>query len=124
MSRFSTVLGELNLCADALSRTPQCPALVDGTDHGQMQVAIVTSAAVSTPPTIETLLIAQPADDVPDRFSDEHRKDPALLEIFNFLLKEELSTEDKRARKIALQSSLFSIEDGLLYYVDPKQKQQ
>ena len=44
--------GRLNLCADALSRAPQCPALVDGTDPGRMQVATVTSAAVNTLPMI------------------------------------------------------------------------
>ena len=51
-----------------------------------MQVATVTSAAVSSPPTIQTLVTAEPADDVPDSFSDEQRKDPVPLEISNFLL--------------------------------------
>ena len=67
-----------------------------------MQVATVTIAAESTPPTIQTLLTAESADDIPDSYADEHRKDSALLKIFNILLKEELSAEDKLARKIAL----------------------
>ena len=116
--------GRLNSGADALSRSPQCSPSVDRTNQGRMQVATVTTATVSTSPTIQTLLTAEPTDDIPDSFADEQQKDPALLEIFNYLLEEELPAEDKRARKIALQSSLFVIEDGLLYFVDPKQKQR
>ena len=47
-----------------------------------------------------------------------------MLEIFDFLQKGELPSEERRARKIALQVSLFTIDDEMLYYVDPKQKQQ
>ncbi len=41
-----------------------------------------------------------------------------------FKQEEELPYEQKRARKINLQASLFTLEEGILYYVDPKQKHQ
>ena len=49
-------------------------------------------------------------------------KDPELQEIRDFLEKEELPADSKRARKVALQSPLFVIEDQVLYYLDQRQK--
>ena len=57
-----------------------------------------------------------------DSFAEEQRTDPDLQEIVDFLEKEELPYEQKRAQKIALQASLFTIEDQILFYIDPKQK--
>ena len=75
-------------------------------------------------PDIATLLNSNPANLVTESFADEQRKDPDLLEIINFIQKEELPHEEKRARKIAVQASLFTMEDDMLCYVDPKQKHQ
>jgi len=44
------------------------------------------------------------------------------VEVIPFLETGELPKEDKRARQIALQQSLFVLQDGVLYYSDPKQK--
>ena len=47
-----------------------------------------------------------------------------MAEIVAFLVMGELPQDDKRARKIALQKSLFVLEDGVLFYCDPKQEHQ
>ncbi len=39
-----------------------------------------------------------------------------------FLVKTELPLDDRQARRITLQSSLFSLVDDTLYYLDPKQE--
>ena len=39
-----------------------------------------------------------------------------------FLEKGELPLNEKRARRIALQASLFTLVDGVLFYLDPKQE--
>ena len=115
--------GRLNSTADALSRCPQSPP-VNRESQSRAHVATVTTTTTSDPSNIQTLLRTEPEKAVPDSFAEEQRKDPALLEIFGFLQKGELPSEERRARKIALQASLFTIDDEILYYVDPRQKQQ
>lgn len=59
-----------------------------------------------------------------DSFAAEQRKDSDLQEVIAFLEKEELPYEQKRARKIALQAPMFTIEDRILFSVDPKHQHQ
>lgn len=47
-----------------------------------------------------------------------------LKEIIEFLEMEQLPYDHKTARKITLQASLFTIDDQVIYYIDPKQKHQ
>ena len=54
-------------------------------------------------------------------FIVEQNKDPLLQEVVTFLLSDELPTDDKRAGRLALQKPLFTIEDDVLYYIDPRQ---
>lgn len=116
--------GRQNSSADALSRSPQAPSPAIGVGQDEFQVAAVTANAVDPVADIQTLLNAEPACTEPDHFSDEQRKDPDLREIIVFLQKEKLPDDEKRARKIALQAPLFTIEDQTLFYIDPKQKHQ
>ena len=109
--------GRLNSSADTLSRCPQ-------TDQGSSQVAIVTTTYSGNTSDISALLVAKPVDAAPESFAHEQCQDPNLAETFDFLQKEELPPDGKRARKIAVQASLFTIQEVLLYYVDPKQKNQ
>ncbi len=44
------------------------------------------------------------------------------MEVIQFLEDEELPPDSKRARKVAGQLHLFTMVDGVLYFVDPKQK--
>ena len=113
--------GRLNVSADALSRSPQLTLQEEAAEQIDSQVSAVIS---SSDMDITSLLDAEPTTAAPDSFGEEQRKDGDLLEICNFLQKQELPADQKKARKIALQSSLFSLDDGILYYLDPKQKHQ
>ena len=46
--------------------------------------------------------------------AEERRRDPAVAEIITFLTTGELPQEERCARKIALQKSLFVLEEGIL----------
>ncbi len=114
--------GHQNSSADALSRSPQAPPPARGIGQEEIQVAVVSTDIDDPVQDIRSLLNEGPACVVPDSFASEQRKDLALQEIIDFLEKEELPYEQKRARKIALQASLFTIDDNILFYIDPKQK--
>ena len=94
--------GCLNSSADALSHSPQSSSADESANQDDPRVATVTTTTLGSAPDIATLLSADPANLVPGNFADEQRKDPDLLEIINFIQKEELPREEKRARKIAL----------------------
>lgn len=55
-----------------------------------------------------------------ESFATEQRKDPDVREIYQFAENGTLPTEDKRARRLVLEGSLFTIVDGILYFLDPK----
>ena len=114
--------GQRNSSADALSRSPQSPSAAEAVEHNEAHVTTVTSILSESTTDIATLLNADPGTNASKSFADEQRKDPHLLEIFDFIQKEQLPQDEKRARKITLQASLFTIADDMLYYVDPKQE--
>ena len=114
--------GRQNSSADALSRSPQTPSPTTGFGQEELQVATISTDVSDPVPDIHTLLNKDPTYIKLDSFANEQRKDPTLKEIVIFLEKEELPLEQKRARKIALQASLFTIEDQILFYIDPKQQ--
>ena len=60
----------------------------------------------------------------PTSFREEQWKDPQLREIIHFLDTDELPADDKQARKIAVQQSMFTVVDDVLYYIDPKRDHQ
>ena len=73
--------------------------------------------------TIEDLLVRPPGPTtVTISFAEEQRRDPEVAEIIKFLETGELPLEEKRARVIALQKSLFVLKEGILYYADTKQE--
>ena len=55
-----------------------------------------------------------------ESFSSEQRNDPEVKELIVFLEDGTLPTDDVKARKLALQESLFTVTDGILYFLDPK----
>ena len=57
-------------------------------------------------------------------FAMEQRKDKELREILDYLECGALPDDDSRARKIVLQGSQFAVIDEILYFIDPKQKNQ
>ncbi len=69
--------------------------------------------------TIQSLLQSVPLSYSQPSLASEQRK---VLEIIMFLEKGELTLNKKRARRIALQASRFTLVDGMLFYLDPKQE--
>ena len=55
-------------------------------------------------------------------FESEQAKDPAVKELYEFLQSGKLPEDALKARKMALRQSQFAIVDGVVYYVDPKDK--
>ena len=112
--------GHLNLSADALLRCPR--NATPDTTRPEAQVAVVQSGVVEDSP-IDALLKMLPRDSAIARsFAEEQAQDPELKEIVSFLGTGELPAEEKHTRRLALQQSLFTLEDGVLFYVDPKQE--
>ena len=99
------------------------PAPRKGIAQTDVQVAAMVTSEVSA----EALLQAEPdfsaLSDV-NLFHEEQRKDSSIMEIIRFLEQGELPPEEKRAHKIPLQSSLFPLVDGILFFVDQKRNGQ
>jgi hypothetical protein len=65
----------------------------------------------------------EPPQDVQNEcFAPEQQKDTEIKEIIDYVALGDLPKDDKRARRIALQWSMFTIEDEVLFYLDPKQQ--
>ena len=111
--------GKLNQSADALSRSPAVDVVPE--ESGSKAVVAVVQAEEDQSDSISSLL-REPAQEglTPCSFAEEQSRDPELQEIIAFLKTRELPMEEKRARRIALQGSLFMLEEDTLYYVDPK----
>ena len=117
--------GKENLNADALSRQPHLLAPSEGIAEADVQVATIDSTA--TPGlekcSIQDLLHIEPRSGVPspsDNFSVEQRKDPEINRMINYLENGDLPADDKQARTVAAQASLFVIIDDILYHLHPK----
>lgn len=106
--------GKENVNADALSRNPVNPAPAVAVAEGEVQVSAVT--------TMPELLAAKPlpAGDV-DYFAREQLKDPEVLAMIRYLDAGELPVDDTKARKLVAQAYSFTLMDGVLYFVDPRQ---
>ena len=120
--------GRLNGSADALSRDPHEEAPSEGVAEREVQVASVHSEAVrgqdasQQVPGEITDLLARPQQLVRNEdFAAEQKKDPDVKEIIDFMEREDLPMDDRRARRLALQRSVFVMEKGILFYLDPRQ---
>ena len=111
--------GKLNQSADALSWSPAVDVVPE--ESSSKAVVAVVQAEEDQSDSISPLL-REPAQEglTPCSFAEEQSRDPELQEIIAFLKTGELPMEEKRARRIALQGSLFVLEEDTLYYVDPK----
>ena len=120
--------GKFNSVADALSRSPQEEAPVEGVAEQELQVSVIQSSQLRgdngtspSPAEVSDLLEVSPAHTQCDDFALEQRRDPKLKEVIDFLERGELPEEEKTARQIALQKSQFTLQDNILYYLDHKQ---
>ena len=111
LARWSQVLAEVDIelryrpgrkhsNADALSRAPV--NLLKHLEHSTNEVHLVT-----------------PTTDVSEvEMAELQHADLSLQPIFCYLEKGEVPTDKKQARKLVLESSHFSILNGVLYFVD------
>ena len=116
--------GRLNSSADALSRSPlhEPGTPVDETHVlGLQSESIATQAQTEDVTEIPALLAQSPVSAPNEDFASEQRKDPELVQLITYLERGELPADDKKARQMVLQKSLFTINNGILIFVDPKQ---
>ena len=114
--------GKHNSHADALSRQPILLSPSEESCTGEVQVAQITSE--DSDPTISTLLKQGPAVTVNAAytdFADEQHKDISLQPIINYFEESKLPQDQKLAQKIVTEATLYTMSDGILYYVGRKQ---
>ena len=88
----------------------------------EVQVAKMCSI---TEPTITHLLEEAAPSHEPASTCDfglEQRKDMDVKHLVDFVEQGELPADTKLARKVVALGSLFTMEQGFLYYVDPKHR--
>ena len=107
--------GKENANADALSRAP-CGEEPTEPIVADVQVSVVQTKDMDA----AELLQLGPTVQGSDSFCTEQRKDPEVLEMVSYLSSGHLPDDEKAAKKIVLQSSLFTLVNGVLYYLDPK----
>ena len=105
--------GKENRNADVLSHSPYLPAQEVG-------IAAVDSVTILLQPVIFLYSLKTQQLLELDSFASEQVRDPFVREVFNFMRSRQLPEDKVLACKIALQESLFTILDGILYYLDPK----
>ena len=87
-----------------------------------MQISVVRnrSTAESTNTGIADLLSQGPQSDQLTDFASEQCRDPDVVKIINFLEDGILPSDDRQAKKLALQGNQFVLVDNILYCIDPK----
>ena len=108
--------GKHSANADALSRSPLPVSSVAeaSTASSEPVVSAVSSERQSIPQALE--LSAEILCGA-SSFAEEQLKDAHLCVVIEFLEKQVLPEDPTRAKKIALQSPLFTVVDGTLYYI-------
>ena len=114
--------GKLNSSTDTLSRSPQGEAPTMGVAEEEVRVASVRSQGDSSGLEVTNLLVHPPRHVEGEDFGAEQREDTNVSEIITFLECGALPDDETHARRIVLQRSLFTIENRVLYYLDPKQQ--
>ena len=109
--------GKENLNADALSRIP----FTSNDDDPSVPVLTIQVDEDISEQNISQLLQSPHCDtDAVATFSTHQRKDPDIQDIFKFLQEGILPDNNCKKQKLALQASLFTVLDGVLYYIDSR----
>ena len=117
--------GRLNCAADALSRSPCEEDSTEGVAEQELQVASVQSQPTQSELEDVSGLLESPPLTLPTGdFSVEQRKDPSLKTIIDFHEQGTLPEEEQVAWRVILQKPVFTLEAGILYYLDPRQGHQ
>ena len=105
-----------------LSRQPHLPALAAGTADDDAQVLSTEALGMDM-----SLLELEPESTVseynPHGFSKEQKRDDEICAMIQYLrmYKRKLSEAMADACRIAIQAPMFTVIDGILYYLDEKQ---
>ena len=105
-----------NCNADALSRDSVLPSPSEGVAEGDVQVAVVSTGTMLDTDVVD-LLKTKEQDDKPSNFDNEQCKDPNIMSIIDFLRDSVLPSEEKQAKRLALQGNQFVLVDNNVYYV-------
>ena len=89
-------------------------SVVSRTDTGEMRRSRVE------PSCSQVLEITSNSTSHADSLAAQQAQDPEIAELIAFLKHGQLPDDNTRARKMALQQSLFAIVDNVLYYIDRK----
>ena len=89
--------GKANLNADALSRNHQAPAPKEGIGQTDVQVSVVDTSEINTWALLQAEPEFNPLSDI-ESFPQEQQKDPDVLDIIQFIEKEELERTAERSR--------------------------
>ena len=108
--------GKDNCNADGLSR---CPVSSPPQDEliSTTQIAVVQSEGNTS---ISELLTVSPLSSSYQDFSVEQAKDPDLQQLLCFIQNGTLPDNNDSARKVAAQAPLFTLVDGVLFFINPK----
>ena len=94
-----------------------------------LDVSTVGLPATDVGEVLQILFNAEPAQGTysrdnephyPDHFGTEQRGDSEIREILKYVENGKLPEDDVRARRLVLEGTLFTVTDGILYYLDPK----
>lgn len=55
-------------------------------------------------------------------FGDEQKKDKDVEQLIDFVTNGDLPSDAKQARRVVALGSLCTMEQGILYFVDPRQR--
>lgn len=115
--------GKSNANADALSRSPGFPAPVKGIAEDEYQVLVIQSKSQLVEESTVTDLLTANGKVVPQgSFSVEQRHDSELKQMIKYVEQGSLPTDPEQARRITLLSPLYSLQNGVLFLVDVKNK--
>ena len=112
--------GKENLSADALSRSPS--SQTEGEElESDVQVWGIMEEVTDIP---HLLQLTPERGSVSDHevFAREQLKDTRIAEMLHYLQTEALPEDEKCARKVCARADLFTVQDGVLYYIDVKQE--
>ena len=113
--------GRENANADALSRSPRAAEEQEEQDSFVVvaslcgEDAMGVSQLLHQPP--EADFSVQPAA---EELAHEQEKDPDVRALLDYLKDGSLPSDEKHAQKLVRQASLFTVANGILYYLDPK----
>ena len=110
---------------DALSRNPQAPALPEQDTEQDIQVAqVLGSNQEESGDGFLQLLQLDPSpdhhDDIGPPLAEEQRRDDSLRPLIQYLEDSRLPDNPALARKIAAQSTQFTLLGGILYFINQK----